>query len=151
MSNNEDPVKNNYQGLYITETVLGNPNGSFVGNEPRNIDGRVFTTDKCIKYNVRNYLKQNYEELGDEEKSPEIFVFFYPRKTEDAEEHTASYMTKDTVFKEYFEKNFDDLLNASVDARIFGGTFSFTGGGEKFIYGPVQISYGLDLVGGRRN
>lgn len=139
----EEPVESYYQGIFLTETVLGNPNGSFVNNEPRNINGRVFTTDKCIKYNIRNYIHQNYEDLD----SLDHFVFFYPRKTEDAESHEASFMTKDTVFEEYFDEDFEELLEKSVDARIFGGTFSFTGGGDKYIYGPVQISYGLDLIG----
>ena len=153
MSNEStNPVENSYQGIFITETVLGNPNGSFVNNEPRNIDGRVFTTDKCIKYNIRNYIFQNSEKIekgddGKEVKELENFVFFYPRKTEDADDHEASFMTKDSVFEEYFDKNFDKLINSCPDARIFGGTFSFTGGEEKSIYGPVQISYGLDLIG----
>jgi len=136
-------VENMYQGLFVTETVLGNPNGSFVNNEPRNIDGRVFTTDKCIKYNIRNYLYQEYENT----ENLEDFVFFYPRKSEDAEEHQASYMTKTNVFKEYFDSDFDKLIDSCVDARLFGGTFSFKEGQEKSIYGPVQLSYGLDLIG----
>ncbi len=139
----EESVENMYQGLFVTETVLGNPNGSFINNEPRNIDGRVFTTDKCIKYNIRNYLHQNYEDT----ESLENFVFFYPRGSEDAEDHQASYMTKTNVFKEYFDSDFDKLIDTCVDARIFGGTFSFKEGKERFIYGPVQLSYGLDLIG----
>ncbi|UOY10062.1 type I CRISPR-associated protein Cas7 [Methanonatronarchaeum sp. AMET6-2] len=136
-------VENMYQGIFVTETVLGNPNGSFVNNEPRNIDGRVFTTDKCIKYNIRNYLQQEYEETD----SLKNFVFFFPRKTEDSEDYKASYMTKTNVFKEYFDSDFEKLIENCVDARIFGGTFSFKGGGERSIYGPIQISYGLDLIG----
>ena len=49
-------VKNYYQGIYLTETIMGNPNGDFVDNSPRNFDGKVFTTDKCIKYNIRRYI-----------------------------------------------------------------------------------------------
>lgn len=138
-----EDVENMYQGLFVTETVLGNPNGSFVNNEPRNINGRIFTTDKCIKYNIRNYLYQDYEDT----ENLEDFVFFYPRESKDAEEHQASYMTKTNVFKEYFDSNFDELIDSCVDARIFGGTFSFKEGEEKSIYGPVQLSYGLDLIG----
>jgi len=138
-----ESVENMYQGLFVTETVLGNPNGSFVNNEPRNIDGRVFTTDKCIKYNIRNYLYQEYEDT----ENLENFVFFYPRKSKNAEEYQASYMTKTNVFKEYFDNDFDKLIKSCVDARIFGGTFSFKQGQEKSIYGPVQLSYGLDLIG----
>lgn len=143
-------VENFYQGLFLTETILGNPNGSFMENEPRNIQGRVFTTDKCIKYNVRNYLKQKYERLELDEdgqvKLKENFIFFSPRRIDGAKRGEASYMTKDSVFDKYFD-DFEDLLNRCPDARIFGGTFSFKGGKERAIYGPVQISYGLDLIG----
>ncbi len=139
----ETQIENTYQGLFVTETVLGNPNGSFVNNEPRNIDGRVFTTDKCIKYNIRNYIYQNYEDL----ESMKNVVFFYPRKSENAEDHQASYMTKTNVYKKYFDSKFNRLLDACIDARLFGGTFSFKGGQERAIYGPVQLSYGLDLIG----
>jgi len=181
-------VENCYQGIFVTETVLGNPNGSFVNNEPRNINGRVFTTDKCIKYNVRDYLQQRYEKIeydGEKErvKDVENFVFFYPRLSKSATEYQASYLTKDSVFNMFFvellksseeyseemgkiktEKDekkekmlkelnsklnnqaFRNLIKHSPDCRIFGGTFSFQKD-NKQIYGPVQISYGLDLIG----
>lgn len=145
-------VENCYQGIFVTETVLGNPNGSFVNNEPRNINGRVFTTDKCIKYNVRDYIQQRYEKIEyDEEKEGvkdvENFVFFYPRKTTDGKDYEASFLTKESVFEKFFNRDFEKLILSCPDTRIFGGTFSFKGGDEKQIYGPVQISYGLDLIG----
>lgn len=145
MSENEEDeeVKNNYQGLFVTETVFGNPNGSFINNEPRNVDGQVFTTDKCIKYNVRNYIHQTYEK----EDPMENFVFFYPRKTEDAEEQDASYEKKTTVFEKYFDKEFKKLKKKCPDIRMFGGTFSFKGSDEGSLHGPIQVSYGLDLMG----
>lgn len=156
-------VENCYQGILVTETVLGNPNGSFVNNEPRNINGRVFTTDKCIKYNVRDYIRQRYEKIEyDKEKEKvkdvENFVFFYPRKSKSAKVQQAKYITKDEVFKKYFkdvvgdkEDPFEVMLRKSPDVRMFGGTFSFDTkdleghGGQ--LYGPIQISYGLDLIG----
>lgn len=142
MSSNQKDVSNYYQGIFLTETILGNPNGSFIENEPRNIKGRVFTTDKCIKYNVRKYIKKQYEKT-DEVKN---FVFFYPRKEEGAEQGEASYLTKDSVFEKYLDSEFDELLNNCPDTRMFGGTFSFSSD-DKAIYGPIQLSYGLDLIG----
>ena len=41
-------VNNYYQGIFITETIMGNPNGDFIDNSPRNIDGKVFTTDETV-------------------------------------------------------------------------------------------------------
>jgi CRISPR-associated protein Csh2 len=166
MSENTDQefVKSCYQGLFITQTVLGNPNGSFIGNEPRNINGQVFTTDKCIKYNVRNYIHQNFEKIEKNDKNKitdrKDFVFFYPRRSDetiDKKMQTADYITKDAVFNKYFKEPAGDedpvnsMLDNCIDVRMFGGTFSFESeklegmGGQ--IYGPIQLSYGLDLIG----
>ncbi len=174
-------VKNMYQGLFVTETVLGNPNGSFVNNEPRNIDGRVFTTDKCIKYNIRRYMKEKYEEIEKDEKIKDVenFVFFYPRKSPSSDKGEPSYLEKDSVFRDYFvapyeevdefdrilnksknqrskkekqrlkeiySNSFKKLFKKSLDVSLFGGTFSLKEH-NRSIYGPVQISYGIDLIG----
>jgi len=134
-------VKNYYQGIYLTETVMGNPNGDFVDNSPRNFDGRVFTTDKCIKYNIRRYMHETTENI---EQKKDI-VFFYPRKSDKVEECDAKYLTKDTIFKNIFGDDFNKLLENSPDVRMFGGTFSFKNGDPKQIYGPIQLSYGKDI------
>jgi len=136
-----EDVKNYYQGIYLTETIMGNPNGDFVDNSPRNFDGRVFTTDKCIKYNIRRYIHETVEDV-DQQKD---IVFFYPRKSPDVKESDAKYLTKDTIFKNNFGSNFDKLLETSPDVRMFGGTFSFKNGDPKQIYGPIQLSYGKDI------
>ena len=136
-----EAVKNYYQGIYLTETIMGNPNGDFVDNSPRNFDGRVFTTDKCIKYNIRRYIHEIVEDM-DQQKN---IVFFYPRKSDDAEISDAKYLTKDTIFKNIFKDDFNKLLKNSPDVRMFGGTFSFKNGNPKQIYGPIQLSYGKDI------
>lgn len=134
-------VKNYYQGIYLTETIMGNPNGDFVDNSPRNFDGKVFTTDKCIKYNIRRYLHETLEDI-DQKKD---IVFFYPRRSDEVELCEAKYLTKDTIFKNVFEDDFNKLLEASIDVKMFGGTFSFKNGDPKQIYGPIQLSYGKDI------
>lgn len=136
-----DKIKNYYQGIFVTETVMGNPNGDFVDNSPRNIDGNVFTTDKCIKYNIRNYIHNNYENIEENEN----MVFFYPRLQKDAKPYESKFLTRDQVFNEYFNKKFEDVLENAVDVKMFGGTFSLKGTDPKQIYGPIQISYGLDI------
>ncbi|QUH23985.1 type I CRISPR-associated protein Cas7 [Methanobacterium alkalithermotolerans] len=137
----EKIVKNYYQGIYLTETIMGNPNGDFVDNSPRNFDGKVFTTDKCIKFNVRRYINETMENIKDKKD----IVFFYPRLSKDAEKDDAKYQTKDDIFKEIFGNDFDALKMNSPDVRMFGGTFSFTETGSKQIYGPIQLSYGKDI------
>lgn len=150
-----ESVKNYYQGIYLTETILGNPNGDFVDNSPRNIDGNVFTTDKCIKYNVRNYIHENYEIIKEENNNFLIkdFVFFYPRRSNDNKNYESKFQAKEKIFEKYFSKDFDLLIRSATDIRMFGGTFSFdkknfekqTDIGAKQIYGPIQISYGKDI------
>lgn len=135
-----DKIKNYYQGIFVTETVMGNPNGDFVDNSPRNIDGNVFTTDKCIKYNIRNYIHSNYENIEENEN----MVFFYPRLQKDAKPYESKFLTRDQVFNKYFNKKFEDVLENAVDVKMFGGTFSLKKD-PKQIYGPIQISYGLDI------
>ena len=136
----EEKVENYYQGIYLTETVMGNPNGDFIDNSPRNFDGKVFTTDKCIKYNIRRYIKENLENL----ENNEDVVFFYPRLVDGANFEDAKYQTRDDVMKNIFGNDFEKLLKSSPDVRMFGGTFSFKKD-SKQIYGPIQLSYGLDL------
>ena len=153
-------VRNYYQGVYLTETIMGNPNGDFIDNSPRNFDGKVFTTDKCIKYNVRKYIQEKLERIKKDPngkiKSLHNFVFFYPRQgkyekkdkkkvlTQYSPEN-AKFLEKDDIFEIYFNKKFEDILNNCPDVRMFGGTFSFTGSDNKQIYGPIQLSYGMDI------
>ncbi|MDR2624592.1 MAG: type I CRISPR-associated protein Cas7 [Methanobrevibacter sp.] len=149
--NNE--VKSYYQGIYLTETIMGNPNGDFIDNSPRNFDGNVFTTDKCIKFNVRKFIHEVVEKINsNDKKDVENFVFFYPRLEENAEVGDAKYLTKDTIYKNHFESKdadkdvgFENIKSKCPDVRMFGGTFTFTDADPKQIYGPIQLSYGKDI------
>lgn len=159
-------VKNYYQGIYLTETIMGNPNGDFVDNSPRNFDGNVFTTDKCIKYNVRRYIHEEKEKINssaDEIDSTENFVFFYPRK-EGNDIAESGFLNKESILKKFMgtpkdKKELDQIFKNKIiegcpDVRMFGGTFSLKkdvyekSSGKnvnKQIYGPIQLSYGKDI------
>lgn len=142
METNKKYVENYYQGIYLTETILGNPNGDFIDNSPRNFDGKVFTTDKCIKYNIRKYIHESVEDLDNKEN----IVFFFPRLIDDAKKEESKFKTRDDVYK-FFKDNeepFESLINSSPDVRMFGGTFSFQND-SKQIYGPIQLTYGVDI------
>ncbi|AGN16031.1 type I CRISPR-associated protein Cas7 [Methanobrevibacter sp. AbM4] len=143
METDKEYVKNYYQGIYLTETILGNPNGDFVDNSPRNFDGEIFTTDKCIKYNVRKYIHESVEDLENKEN----IVFFFPRLVQGAKKEENKFKTRDDVF-EFFkneENPFESLIKCSPDVRMFGGTFSFKNEDSKQIYGPIQLTYGADI------
>lgn len=140
----ETPVKNYYQGIYLTETIMGNPNGDFIDNSPRNVDGAVFTTDKCIKYNVRKYI---HDTLEDFEHKKNV-VFFFPRLIDSTDEQKINqgdmkFKTREQIFNS-FDGGFEEILKASPDVRMFGGTFSVENNAKQ-IYGPIQLSYGLDI------
>ncbi len=137
---NENFVENYYQGIYLTETVMGNPNGDFVDNSPRNFDGNVFTTDKCIKYNVRKYMHDTVEDI----ENKKDVVFFFPRLVDGAKKSESKFQTRTDAYKNLFDGDFEALKENSPDVRMFGGTFSFDKN-PKQIYGPIQISYGLDI------
>lgn len=151
-------VETFYQGIYLTETILGNPNGDFNDNAPRNFDGRVFTTDKCIKYNVRKYMQNTIENLDKKEN----IIFAFPRLCEGSSNEDNKFKNRDDVFnfllenvegidelnnQETFEKQFEFLKENSPDVRMFGGTFSFQSDDKssKQIYGPIQLTYGIDI------
>lgn len=139
-------VKNYYQGIFLTETILGNPNGDFLDNSPRNFDGNIFTTDKVIKYNVRKYIHETKENLDtDGDDLNKNILFFYPRLSEDANEDDSKYLTRDDVYKSYFNSEFSNVKKWAPDVRMFGGTFSFSSSDIKSIYGPIQLSYGVDI------
>lgn len=119
---------------------MGNPNGDFVDNSPRNFDGNVFTTDKCIKYNVRKYMHDTIEDIENKKN----VVFFFPRLVEGAKKEENKFQTRNDAYKNLFEGDFEALKENSPDVRMFGGTFSFDND-SKQIYGPIQISYGVDI------
>lgn len=145
MDNEKKFVNNYYQGIYLTETIMGNPNGDFIDNSPRNFDGIVFTTDKCIKYNIRKYIHESIEDISNKKN----VVFFFPRLTNDADKGDMKFQTRDDIFTNLYDSNFEDLKINSPDVRMFGGTFSFKKRGSenisKQIYGPIQLSYGIDI------
>ena len=113
MTGENNSVKNFYQGIYVTETILGNPNGDFIDNSPRNFDGNVFTTDKCIKYNVRKYIHETIEDLD----AKENIVFFFPRLVEDANAEDNKFRTRDDVFDLLF-KDYDSFEDKMMNATI---------------------------------
>lgn len=142
VKNNEVFVQNYYQGIYITETILGNPNGDFGDNSPRNFDGEIFTTDKCMKYNIRNYLYDTVEDLENKEN----IVFFYPRRDDKSNFEENKFLTMKTIADKVFEdKNLKKLRENYVDVRMFGGTFAISPNNNKNIYGPIQLTYGIDI------
>jgi len=69
----EKSFNNRVFGLAIIKAVNSNFNADFTG-QPRTLpDGRVYATDKALKYSVRHYLKQQY---------PDEKILYYKRLNE---------------------------------------------------------------------
>lgn len=128
---------NRVYGIQIIKSKNSNYNADFTGC-PRTLpNGRVYSTDKVDKFNIRKYLGRN--------DSDNIFI-----KTT----YTAD--LKPMILKEVYEYHFGEIGNnksivlknllSKIDVRLFGATFAPKGVDHMniSIHGPVQINYGIN-------
>lgn len=135
---------NRVYGFAIIKSVNSNYNADFSGQPRKLPNGKVYATDKALKYSIRNYWKNA---LGEK-------VFYFKSLT-DTEE--MSPRTLDETYKNHFNKKVGDdsrkgilhnLLSA-IDIKLFGATFApkDKGGGKGkniSIHGTCQITHGLN-------
>lgn len=127
-------------GCAIIKSINSNYNADF-SHQPRTLpNGVVYATDKALKYSIKNYLKDNYEDET-------IFYFkrlndnFNPLDLNAAYEHHFS-ANKDSKDKKIVAK---DLLSC-LDIRLFGATYANKKKGMAIsIHGPVQINHGVNI------
>jgi CRISPR-associated protein Csh2 len=131
--------------LFLYDIKMGNPNGDPDENRPRVLpDGTHYVTDVRLKRFVRDYLKL---------KRKDILVDNIEGKTTNLTGRVINYLK--TNKKESLEGKalVDILLNAFIDARLFGSSFAFKPGkmGDKdwdpkpepkTLTGAVQIHMG---------
>ena len=134
-------------GAVIVKAVNSNYNADFSG-QPRTLpDGKVYATDKALKYAIKNYLKDVYK--GEN-------VFYFKRLNKDFNplslNHAYTRMFPEHEKLDAKEKDTKmivakDLLSC-IDIRLFGATFAkkATGGNIAIsIHGPVQINHGTNI------
>jgi len=138
MSENEE-FKNRVFGAAIIKAINSNYNADFSG-QPRTLpDGKVYATDKALKYTIKNYIKDNYE--GD--------VFYFKKLKEtynpmSLNEKFESTFPNDAATKD--KKIISRNLLTCRDIRLFGATYA-----NKIkkvnvsIHGPVQINHGVNI------
>jgi CRISPR-associated protein Csh2 len=141
---NNNNFNNRVFGLVIVKAINSNFNADFTG-QPRTLpDGRVYATDKALKYSVRHYLKQQY---------PDEKILYYRRlKAEGnplslAESYDA--VTNEGGYDKDYENKHTVLTNIlkCIDVRLFGSTFAPKKGDKKVnlsVHGPVQINHGIN-------
>lgn len=134
--------KNRVFGCVVVKSINSNYNADF-SHQPRTLpDGTVYATDKALKYAVKSYLKDMYED----EK-----IFYFKRFDNDFKPFSL-----DEAYANMFEENKDtkdktivakDILSC-LDIRLFGATFAKKGKSGNIaisIHGPVQINHGINV------
>lgn len=132
-------------GAAVIKSINSNYNADFT-HQPRTLpDGRVYATDKALKYLVRNYLIHETEEK----------IFYYKTLKED----TLNPRSLDETYEKHFgaipkgegtgvakeaskKKEMLSKLLTSLDVRLFGGTYA--GSTNLSMHGPAQITHGLN-------
>lgn len=139
----ENSFNNRVFGLSVIKAINSNFNADFTG-QPRTLpDGRVYATDKALKYSVRHFLNQQY---------PDEKILYYKRLNENANPYSLAELY-DVVGLGDFDKDHKDkqkvLKNilSCLDVRLFGSTFAPKKGDKTVnlsVHGPVQINHGIN-------
>lgn len=141
--NNNQEFTNRVFGLALIKAVNSNFNADFAG-QPRTLpNGRVYATDKALKYSVRHYLKQQY---------PKEKILYYKRLNKNTNPYSLAELY-DAVglgnFDEDYENKQKVLENilSCLDVRLFGSTFAPKKGDKKVnlsVHGTTQINHGIN-------
>jgi len=134
--------------LFLYDIKMGNPNGDPDENRPRVLpDGTHYVTDVRLKRFTRDFLKS---------QGHEILVDTIEGKTTNLTGRVAHYLSQHGKIKiDDPEETLQILLDAFIDARLFGSSFAFKdqdakAEGEKkadfakprTLTGAVQINHG---------
>ena len=139
--------------LFLYDIKMGNPNGDPDENRPRVLpDGTHYVTDVRLKRFVRDFLKS---------QGRDILVDNIEGRTTNLTGRVAHYLEVNNKSRAEGRELVDLLLDAFIDARLFGSSFAFkaekvkvAGGKEaawepkpepKTLTGAVQINMGEAL------
>ena len=113
-----DTLSSRREFLFCYDIKMGNPNGDPDENRPRVLPDKThYVTDVRLKRFVRDFLKS---------QGQEILVDTIEGKTTNLTGRVAAFLAKSKIQEvESAEKIVDILLEAFVDARLFGSTFAF--------------------------
>jgi len=135
--------KMNYNGIVVVNAKNANFNAGFDGLPRRLPTGRIFATDKALKYCIREYLS----------KKESVFVQRTKEFHEDKDgTATQRYLTlkenylrkcgREVVPKD--EKTIINDLLEFIDVRLFGVVFAVDS--NISMTGPCQINYGVNRL-----
>lgn len=128
---------NRVYGFVVIKSINSNYNADFSGQPRKLPNGKVYATDKALKYSVRNFWKNALDED----------VFYFKSLTDDM-----SPRTLDETYELHFGKiqskgaelRKEILANIlkRIDVKLFGGTYA--GATNISIHGACQITHGLN-------
>ena len=130
-------------GFVAIKSINSNYNADFSG-QPRTLpNGKVYATDKALKYTVRNFLKGMHSNET---------VFYYKRSDKDMKPFTLAEAYNDVFGRKISEDSKPEIIKeliSAIDIRLFGATFAPKGSKIKdkniSIHGPVQINHGVNI------
>src|SRR5208283_3792103 len=141
MSDTPTTLSSRREFLFLYDIKMGNPNGDPDENRPRVLPDKThYVTDVRLKRFIRDYLKS---------QGQEILVDTIEGKTTNLTGRVAGYLKANNQKQCEGAELVNILLNAFIDARLFGSSFAFKkqDGWEpsaepKTLTGAVQIAHG---------
>lgn len=128
---------NRVYGFAIIKSINSNYNADFSGQPRKLPNGKVYATDKALKYSIRNYWK---DALGEQ-------IFYFKSLTDDM-----SPRTLDETYELHFgkmqskgaelRKEILGNILKRLDVRLFGGTYA--GATNISVHGTCQITHGIN-------
>lgn len=129
---------NRVYGFAIVKSINSNYNADFSGQPRKLPNGKVYATDKALKYSIRNYWKNA---LGEK-------VFYIKSLTDEMSPRTLD-ETYELHFGKMNSKKGPELrkeilgnILSMLDVKIFGGTYA--GATNISVHGTCQITHGLN-------
>lgn len=136
---NGNVIDSNYNGVLVVRAKNALFNAGFDGL-PRTLpDGTIFSTDKALKYCIREYLTQFKKEkvfVRRDRYTNEKGSLIYSNLKENFERKT------NTTLKNLKDSEILKKLKEFIDVRLFGVVFSVDS--NISLTGPTQISYGIN-------
>lgn len=113
----KETLLSRHEFLFLYDIKMGNPNGDPDENRPRVLpDGTHYVTDVRLKRFVRDFMKA---------RGKDILVDNIEGRTTNLTGRVVDYLQKNNKKEANGEELVNILLNAFIDARLFGSSFAF--------------------------
>ena len=133
---NKNVMNNKVYGMIGVEAIHSNFNANFEG-EPKNINGKIFATDVCLKHTIKTALNADGELiLGLKRVKDDGIVYTL--------KDTYEYLFDTKLNKKTDEKEVLTNLLSCKDVKFFGTTFATDV--NIGVTGAVQVGHGVNVL-----